>query len=398
MSIKPQTPLDESDLTTMLIAGVGNIGSSLAPLVARMGVRRILLIDPDVYEAKNLACQDILASDVGKSKAVVQARRLRRINPAIDAKAYCCRVENLPVGVLSVNAIMSCLDSRISRLYLSEAAWRLGVPMIDAAVDASSLLARANVYIPGPDSVCWQCTLDAEDYDIAALEQPYPCEQGGNGAVSTNAPASLGLIAAGLMAIEGQKLLAGDRQHLLAGRQVMLDLRDHTHHVTSFQRKHCRFDHETWQVEQIEDSPARMTLGEAAQLAANGSNHSNGCALRIEGQHFATMQCCPGCGHHEAIALCLAGRIPRARRRCAACGQSMTVRGFDMREWLNCESLGGQDLARPLSTLGVEPCDVLSIRGATGQRHFVLGGNATAHSAGNRANGRRPPPSNGTRR
>ena len=398
MSVKQLTPRDESDLTTMLIAGVGNIGSGLAPMLARLGIPRIVLVDPDVYEKQNLSCQDILAGDIGKAKAVAQAHRLRRINPAIDVRAYCCRVEELPVGILRVDAIASCLDSRISRLYLTEAAWRLGVPVIDAAVDGAGLLVRANVYLPGPESICMQCSFDPEDYDLAALEQRYACQQGGAGLAPTNAPASLGLIAAGLMTIECQKLLAGDREHLLAGRQVMIDLQHHSHYVTSFRRRHCRFDHETWQVEPIADSPARLTLGEAMQLAANGSSSAADCALRIEGQHFAAMQCCPSCGHHEAIALCLAGRIPRAQRRCTACGQAMTVRGFDLREWIDSQALGDQDLARPLSALGVEPCDVLSVRGVAGQRHFLLGGYRAARPAGKRANGHRPLSSSSARR
>ncbi len=122
---------------------------------------------------------------------------------------------------------------------MNQAAWRLGVPWIDGAVDASGLLARVNVYVPGPESTCMECGWDDDDYDTAALEQPYPCQPGGGGPAATNAPASLGHITAGLMAVECQKLLAGDRESLLAGRQVMLDLRHHTHYVTTFRRGHA---------------------------------------------------------------------------------------------------------------------------------------------------------------
>ena len=240
-------------------------------------------------------------ANVGKPKAPVQAARLRRINPAIDARAFCCRVESLPLGLLwSADVVASGLDSRISRQYVSQAAWRLGVPLIDGAVDASRLLVRANVYVPGPNSGCLECGWDNDDYDSAALEQPYPCQPRGGGPASTNSPASLGHIAAGLMAVECQKLLAGDREHLLAGRQVMLDLRHHTHYITAFRRGHCRFDHEIWQVEHLDDSPTKMTLGEAVRRSADGSGYSGGRALRVEGQQFATMQFCSACGTSRA--------------------------------------------------------------------------------------------------
>ena len=382
MATKPMTPLDESDLTTVLIAGVGNIGSGLPPMLARIGsVRRILVVDYQAYEAKDVRGQDIGASDVDKPKALVQARRLRRINPAIDARAFCDRIEDLPMGVMQVDVILSCLDSWGARRYVNQAAWRLGVPWIDAAVDASGLLVRANVYLPGPEATCMECGWEDEDYRIAALEQPHPCEKGGGGPASTNAPVSLGLVAAGLMATECQKLLAGDREHLLAGRQVMLDLRNHTHYVTSFKRDRCRFDHEVWEVEPIEDSPAAITLGQALGWAANGSSGPEGCELCVEGQRFTTMEFCPGCGHHAPTGLRLAGRIERGQRRCPACGKTMVVRGFDMREWIDGRTLESHDLARPLSALGVEAGDVLSVRGSAGPRHFVLGGSTSKRRA-----------------
>ncbi len=229
-----------------------------------------------------------------------------------------------------------------------------------------------------------ECDWAQDDYDSAALEQPYPCQPRGGGPASTNSPASLGHIAAGLMAIECQKLLAGDREFLLAGRQVMLELRHHTHYLTTVRRGHCRFDHEIWLVEHLEDLPAKMTLGEAVRLSADGSGSSSGRALRVEGQQFATMQFCPACGHHEPMAIHLAGRIPSAQRRCRACGQIMTVRGFDMREWVDSETLSDQDLARPLSSLGVEPFDVLSAGSEAGQRHFVLGAATLPRTTGRR--------------
>ena len=153
MSRQQPPPPGNSHLKTVLLAGAGNIGSALAPLLARMeNVGTILLVDTDIYEVKNLSCQDIPAGDVGRRKVLVQSRRLQRIKPAIDARAYCARVEDLPLGVLRVDAILSCLDSRTSRRYVNQAAWRLGVPWIDGAVDAAGVLARVNVYDPAPEA------------------------------------------------------------------------------------------------------------------------------------------------------------------------------------------------------------------------------------------------------
>jgi len=173
MNTNPRAPLAESDLKTVLIAGAGNIGSGLPTMIGRIpNIGKVLFVDPQVYEEKNLRGQDISRSDVGKPKALVQARRLRRVNPAIDARAFCERIEDLPLGVMQVDSILSCVDSWGVRQYINQGAWHLGVPWIDAAVDASGLLVRVNVYLPGADSICAECGWDEEDYRHQRPGQP----------------------------------------------------------------------------------------------------------------------------------------------------------------------------------------------------------------------------------
>jgi molybdopterin/thiamine biosynthesis adenylyltransferase len=201
----------------------------------------MILVDFDLYEPKNLSCQEIASGEVGRSKVRVQARRLKRINPGLHVEPIRARVENLPLGRLRCDVIVAGLDSRAARQYVNQAAWRLGVSWIDAAVDAANLLARVNVYIRSRETPCLECAWDDTDY--AALEQQYPCRPAAVGAAATNAPAGLGAVAAGLSAIECGKLLSGETQDLLAGRQVLINLRHHTHFVTSFRRNPaCRFD------------------------------------------------------------------------------------------------------------------------------------------------------------
>ena len=66
------------------------------PMLARTEDVADLLVDPDVYEEKHLYCQDIYTCDVGRPKAWSKRAGLRRINPAVDARALCSRVEDLP--------------------------------------------------------------------------------------------------------------------------------------------------------------------------------------------------------------------------------------------------------------------------------------------------------------
>src|SRR5439155_23871873 len=129
----------------------------------------------------------------------VQARRLRRINPALAVTEIFAAVENVALGLLRGAVLLACLDSRAARRSVNTAVWRLGMPWIDAGVLADGLLARVNVYLPGPDQPCLECAWEERDYE--ALEQEYPCA-GQGVAPATNAPSALGALAASLQALE----------------------------------------------------------------------------------------------------------------------------------------------------------------------------------------------------
>ena len=161
----------------VVVAGQGNIGSFLAPHLARLrGVSRVVLCDPDIYEPGQQVNQDIPADAVGRAKAEVQAERLRAIQPGLDVVAFVAPVESLPLGMLGGAIVVSCLDSRAARQHLASRAWRIGSPFVDAAVGGgSSLLVRTNVYIPSPDAACFECAFDDRDYE--QLEQIFPCNE-----------------------------------------------------------------------------------------------------------------------------------------------------------------------------------------------------------------------------
>lgn len=157
-----------------LLAGCGNIGSFLVPHLARLpGLERITLVDPDRYEAAQVRTQNALPRDVGRPKAVVQAERLRAIDPSLAVRAVVAPLEELPTGHFRSGVVISALDSRLARLHLAERAWRMASPFVDTAIDAGAWLARVDVTLPGPGAPCLECGWGDDDY--AALEQRAPC-------------------------------------------------------------------------------------------------------------------------------------------------------------------------------------------------------------------------------
>jgi hypothetical protein len=95
--------------------------------------------------------QDIDKRDIGRPKADVQAPRLHRINGGLEVAALNIAVEDVPLGALRADVMLACLDSRRARLVVNQAAWRLGVPWINAGVDGSDLLVRIQTFLPALD-------------------------------------------------------------------------------------------------------------------------------------------------------------------------------------------------------------------------------------------------------
>lgn len=358
--------------SAVVVGAGGNIGSHLVPHLARMpGLDRLTLVDRDAYEAGNLSSQDITPSDVGRKKALVQADRARRINPALAVTAVTTPVETVPLGRLRSDVILACLDGRSARQHVNQAAWRLGVPWIDAGVDGGGLLARVDVYRPGRDNPCLECAWDERDY--AALEQTYPCAPAAVTPAPTNAPSSLGALAASLQAIECQKLLVDAPGRSLAGAQVVLDVAHHKHYLTTLRRNPlCRLsDHEIWRIERLPAGPHELTVAKVFAFAAGRVDGGGPLRLRIEGQPFVRRLACHECRSERPL-LRMASALRPSDRNCPRCGAERFASGLDLAEHLEAATLSTRDLARSLHAIGLRTGDVVSVGNGDLQVHLEV--------------------------
>src|SRR5262249_51264323 len=127
----------------IIVVGAGLIGINTLGYLARLAaIGEITIVDRDVYDAGNLRSQNITPRDIGRPKAEVQARRLIQDRPGLQTRAIVEDVKSVPLGILRGDVILSCVDSALARLYINQSAFRLGVPWIDAGVQADGLLAR----------------------------------------------------------------------------------------------------------------------------------------------------------------------------------------------------------------------------------------------------------------
>ena len=117
------------------LCGAGALGANLAEHLARMGLRRLRVVDRDTVEAQNLSTQPWQTQDVGAPKVRILANMLHR---AVGA-----RVEGQHVELTTSNAAKLLVDSALivdafdnipARAAVAAAATRLGVPCLHIAL------------------------------------------------------------------------------------------------------------------------------------------------------------------------------------------------------------------------------------------------------------------------
>ena len=355
---RPHQSKHAGRLRRLVDIGGGNIGSHLIAHLARLReVGELLLIDSGTYEAKDIRSQEINPGDVGRFKALVQAQRASQINPGLRITAISERVENVPWGLLNADVILTGLDSKASRCAVNLIAWRLGIPWIDAAVEADGLLARISVFRPGPNRSCMECAWDERDY--ATLDQRHLCQPEAE-APATNATSSLGALAAALQAIECGKVLDGDWEHVAVDRQLLVDARSGALQVTTFSRsRRCRFDHVTWDLTRLVRIPVAAPLEAALALGRKKFGTKARISVALEGKTFATKLTCPYCLQATPL-FCVAQRAPQQDGWCGKCKCPKVASGLDVIERLD-DTLPQAIRERPLNALGIQAGDFLQV-------------------------------------
>ena len=96
------------------ILGVGALGSQVAALLARGGVRRFLLVDHDILTAGNRVRHELDLADVGRFKTSALADRLQRINPSCEVREQRQRLGGLNAPMLG--AIQATDDQLATQL------------------------------------------------------------------------------------------------------------------------------------------------------------------------------------------------------------------------------------------------------------------------------------------
>lgn len=121
---------------SVALFGVGGVGSYAAEALARAGVGRITLVDPDRVAPSNLNRQlPALQGTIGEPKAQVMARRIAQIQPGCQVDARLLFYEEATAASLPLagfDYLIDAIDTVSSKLLLICRAQAAGVPVISA--------------------------------------------------------------------------------------------------------------------------------------------------------------------------------------------------------------------------------------------------------------------------
>lgn len=192
---------------TVVICGVGALGSAVAERLCRVGIGKLVLIDRDWVELDNLPRQTLYTEEDAVNatpKAIALANHLNRINSELIVEPHVCdldmdNIDNLFSGA---SVIIDGTDNFETRYLINDYACQSRVPWVHAGIVGAS--GQSLTIIPKV-TACFRCLIP----EPPPAEQMQTCDSAGVigpavGIISNwQALEAMKLIVAGHKAIDG---------------------------------------------------------------------------------------------------------------------------------------------------------------------------------------------------
>lgn len=187
---------------TVVIVGVGGVGSVTAEMLTRCGVGKLLLFDYDKVELANMNRLFFRPDQSGMSKVEAAVNTLRDINPDVEFEAYnynitllenfkhfLCRISHGGKDGKAVNLVLSCVDNFEARMAINTACNELNQPWIESGVSENAVSGHIQFIIPGK-TACFACApplVVASNIDERTLKREGVC--------AASLPTTMGIVA-----------------------------------------------------------------------------------------------------------------------------------------------------------------------------------------------------------
>jgi proteasome lid subunit RPN8/RPN11 len=150
---------------TVLVAGLGSVGSYVAEQLARSGVGGFALLDPEPVEAANLSRTVYGVADVGRPKTEALARRLLSVAPSLRLDLRPVRVDALSPAeldalVVGADLVVATTDDPAAQRALDRFAYARGRPGVFVGLYAGAEGGEVILTVP-ERTPCYLCATRA---------------------------------------------------------------------------------------------------------------------------------------------------------------------------------------------------------------------------------------------
>ncbi|XP_022174397.1 ubiquitin-like modifier-activating enzyme 5 [Myzus persicae] len=200
---------------TVVVVGVGGVGSVTAEMLTRCGIGKLVLFDYDKVELANMNRLFYQPSQAGLSKVTAASMTLTRINPDVKIETYNTNItltaqfeeflNVLKTGGINgdrVDLVLSCVDNYEARMTINAACNELGLNWFESGVSENAVCGHIQYIVPG-ESACFACApplVVASDIDEKTLKK--------DGVCAASLPTTMGVVA-GLLVQNSLKKLLG---------------------------------------------------------------------------------------------------------------------------------------------------------------------------------------------
>ena len=163
--------------STIVVFGVGGVGSHCIEALARCGVGHLVLVDNDTVSLTNINRQSIAYhSTIGKYKTQVMKERIADINPAARADVFETFVlpdnlEPLLQSIGTIDYLIDAIDTVTAKLAIAEYAGSHQIPLIASMGTGNKLHAELfEITDISKTSVCPLCRVMRKELKNRGIE------------------------------------------------------------------------------------------------------------------------------------------------------------------------------------------------------------------------------------
>lgn len=187
--------------STVLIVGVGALGTVASEILARAGIGKLILIDNDFVSLPNIQRQHLFdEADVEKLKVEVAKLKLQKINSEVKISIFNDRLtKNFQIPKCDI--VLDCTDNLNSRNIINELCFNHNLIW----VHGGAVKTHGEIYITNPSDktrACFSCIYTSDKVDT-------PCSENG----------VLGSITSIIGSIQAQEAI-----NILLGKDFVKDL------------------------------------------------------------------------------------------------------------------------------------------------------------------------------